>query len=512
MADEIKLGADFSKVVDEAKKVDKALDGVGQSATHSKDAIEDAYEVLAGSGSNFAQLQQAQKSSDAYVAKLIEQARAQRVLAQEVADSAPPLVRYRSEATKAAEAAEDAGKKTKGYGNAIQTTAFAVQDFTSVLGTQGLGRAIGSVQNNIPSLITQLGGAAGLAGAISIVSIGAGLLYDNWDKLTGKLGEGLPKVPEIAADLGNLQKVLKSVSDEIAGLEEKSLTDALSHPELKRLEALKSTQSQAAEAAADNGLVEGIKSSTGDKYKALTDQVKKAVAAAGGGEAVAGDIATTIGAPYKEGVAKLADVLRGATNLDVENLRRDSPIFKKAFDQIEEDLDREAEEFMKRQANANEARLQEYMKGVKEAFDKEVDGMAKTLAEGYHAISESVRKQIEDDQLAAEKDARDHPGQDIIRDVEVQDFQRTSVDKYGREKTVAGLGLSRDQVRAAADASREFQQTMGFDDRTAAQYAIQEQIVKNQQGMADRFGRADARLTTLLQQAGTVPSICEFGY
>jgi hypothetical protein len=75
--------------------------------------------------------------------------------------------------------------KDGAFGRGIMSASFAVQDFTSVLGTQGLGQALGAVQNNIPILVTSLGAGAGLAGVISIVSIGVGLLIDNWDKLTG---------------------------------------------------------------------------------------------------------------------------------------------------------------------------------------------------------------------------------------------------------------------------------------------------------------------------------------
>lgn len=68
-----------------------------------------------------------------------------------------------------------------GYG--ILGASYAVQDFTSQLGTRGLGGALGAIQNNIPILIASLGAGAGLAGAVSIVAVGVGLLYDNWGKL-----------------------------------------------------------------------------------------------------------------------------------------------------------------------------------------------------------------------------------------------------------------------------------------------------------------------------------------
>jgi hypothetical protein len=76
------------------------------------------------------------------------------------------------------------------FGRGVMQASFAVQDFTSVLGTQGLGGALGSIQNNIPILVGALGAGAGLAGAVSIVSIGVGLLIDNWDKIQRLWGSG----------------------------------------------------------------------------------------------------------------------------------------------------------------------------------------------------------------------------------------------------------------------------------------------------------------------------------
>jgi hypothetical protein len=85
--------------------------------------------------------------------------------------------------------AATAVKGTPGAGGrGILGLSYAVQDFTSVVGTQGLGRALGAVQNNIPILIASLGAGAGLAGAVSIVSVGVGLLIDNWDKLRAAWG------------------------------------------------------------------------------------------------------------------------------------------------------------------------------------------------------------------------------------------------------------------------------------------------------------------------------------
>src|SRR5574337_694269 len=66
---------------------------------------------------------------------------------------------------------------TGGMGRGVLQASFAVQDFTSVLtGGGGLSRALTSVQNNIPILLTGLGMGAGLAGTVSLVSVGLGAM------------------------------------------------------------------------------------------------------------------------------------------------------------------------------------------------------------------------------------------------------------------------------------------------------------------------------------------------
>lgn len=113
------------------------------------------------------------------------------------------------------------------FGSGILSASYAVQDFTSVLSTQGLGRALGAIQNNIPILVASLGAGAGLAGAISIVSIGTGLLIDNWDKLTGKWKDG-----ETEREAGR-QKQLAKEMEAAADAAERM---AKAHPRVEREE------------------------------------------------------------------------------------------------------------------------------------------------------------------------------------------------------------------------------------------------------------------------------------
>jgi hypothetical protein len=88
-------------------------------------------------------------------------------------------------------------------GRTFLQTSYAVQDFTSVMGTQGLGRAFASIQNNIPLLLMGLGAGAGLTGVLSVLSVGVGQLVDHWGDLVhwwqgGQTAEEAARMKELA--------------------------------------------------------------------------------------------------------------------------------------------------------------------------------------------------------------------------------------------------------------------------------------------------------------------------
>jgi hypothetical protein len=79
-------------------------------------------------------------------------------------------------------------------GQGILQASWAVQDFTSVLsGGQGLGRALSSIQNNIPGLLMSLGMTGGVAGAVSLISVGIGALMPVLEGLWKSLESDTPK-------------------------------------------------------------------------------------------------------------------------------------------------------------------------------------------------------------------------------------------------------------------------------------------------------------------------------
>jgi hypothetical protein len=68
-------------------------------------------------------------------------------------------------------------------GQGVLAASYAVQDFTSQLGNQGLAGGLRAVQNNIPQILMGFGVGAGLTGILAGLAVAAGLVVDNWGRI-----------------------------------------------------------------------------------------------------------------------------------------------------------------------------------------------------------------------------------------------------------------------------------------------------------------------------------------
>lgn len=101
----------------------------------------------------------------------------------------------------------------------VLDASYAVQDFTSVLsGGGGLTRAIGSVQNNIPILLTRLGVGAGLAGTVSLVTVGLGAAIPLLMQFAGASNEAAEASKKLADEAAKLKGTLTNEQDQTKGL------------------------------------------------------------------------------------------------------------------------------------------------------------------------------------------------------------------------------------------------------------------------------------------------------
>ena len=105
-------------------------------------------------------------------------------MASMVENQAQALHRLQAELTQAKKAADRLSGGTRDGGRAIMEFSRATED--AQYGLAG-------VLNNLPGLVAALGGGAGLAGVISLVSVGAYQLYKHWDELADLWGGGHTK-------------------------------------------------------------------------------------------------------------------------------------------------------------------------------------------------------------------------------------------------------------------------------------------------------------------------------
>lgn len=84
---------------------------------------------------------------------------------------------------------------TRNFGQAALEGSRALED---------LQYGIGGVVNNIPSLVMGLGMGAGVAGAISVVAVGASQLYKNWDAVSAAFGSSTADIKAVKGAIKDL--------------------------------------------------------------------------------------------------------------------------------------------------------------------------------------------------------------------------------------------------------------------------------------------------------------------
>lgn len=301
---------------------------------------------------------------DREVAAAVRRTQATNLMRQSLADV--PASNVRLAATTAAVGAgmDDASRKSMTFGRSVLQTSYAVQDFTATM-NQGLGRALGSVQNNIPLLVDGLVGGvglgaaqvAGISGAVSIVSVGVGLLVDHWDQLTAAWDKSEPKIPKLRSDLEGVGDTLSEVDAKIKELTEKSTVDVLSHQEQVLLGRLNMLRGEVKNALDDQKLVEGVASTNeSETSKQRRADVKSAIGAAGGGASVAANLMDNMGTTYKEAVAVVADAMRGS-EAALKTLRENTKGFSESIADVERNRrNQEEQDRHQRQMDAREQR------------------------------------------------------------------------------------------------------------------------------------------------------------
>jgi hypothetical protein len=137
----------------------------------------------------------------------------------------------------------------------------AVLEFSRLIEDAQYG--VAGVLNNIPTLTMLMGGPAGLAGAVSLVAVGANLLYKHWGDLSALWGEGHTGTE--AERMEELGKKTHRTAQETAELNKFKKEQA-------EIEKLLATPSEAATKAAGRA-GEGIKMLGGEGIQAMLESI-----------------------------------------------------------------------------------------------------------------------------------------------------------------------------------------------------------------------------------------------
>ena len=538
MADEkIRLGLDLGDSVQQAKQLGSSLGGVKGSAQD----VAQTYEVLVSASTRY---KVAAFAEDDAIDDLI--------IDLERADAATR--RLATAKRSAAEAFDRATGSTKNYTQELLAVGRITQDFA-----QG---GVGGILNNIEGLLIKFPLLASAATVAATALYVGGPIIKDWFTAWR---DGSNQIPDFVEGLDKLTAAIKSNKEWIDKASEKGyLTDdeltefnarVAENTQLEKdsaeakkakaaaeqLAAVKTKEASETAAEASRILKEELAGRTDDVIQSVesrmtttSDELRGAVKLFDEtykeySEALDGvtdvsqinainegytrqlDKLNKIQAEIKQRIASDAANLVGEAVLKGNQEAIDKiaklggkfgDTFKGVNKQIKDQIVKEAEEDAREMVRAIEAQEEK----VKEANRKFTESIGKSFIDDLRKQNEAVRKQIEEFNRA---EADDPLGQakDIIRDVEYSDF--FTIDRNGREQ--GGLGMTSKQVEEAAKAGREFQRTHGLDDRTAAQMAIQEQLMLNQRMMADRENQAAVRMRAILNQAQAVPSILDFG-
>jgi hypothetical protein len=176
-----------------SKDVGELVGKLGELKSKGAEVAE-TYHVMAKAGEGYTvATREENKAMDEAVRKAVELTQAQRALNIVIDESIAEQKALATATVTTGKHADQAKDKQGGFGRSILATSYAFQDFTSQLGDRGLAGAIGAVQNNIPSVLAGLGVGAGVAGAVSAISVGLGLLLPQMGKLADAFSTGATK-------------------------------------------------------------------------------------------------------------------------------------------------------------------------------------------------------------------------------------------------------------------------------------------------------------------------------
>jgi hypothetical protein len=363
----------------------------------------------------------------------------------------------------------------------LQSAQASSRDFgrATLLASQGvedLQYGVAAVLNNLPGLITSLGGGAGLAGVISLVAVGGKVLYDHWNDLGALFGQGHTRTE--AEQMEELRKKTSLTADEAERLSRATqLKEKVTSLRGAKTDDERSEEEAASKAVADAGfrnvaagllrtnpeLVDG----TGEaaKAKAELDKFNKSVAFnKSGGELdvirkkleLEEKLLQARRATAEELAASgtLPSVFPGGREKLAEAVKANPDAFGPGGRKLAEDLKAADPEAMREKAEdkhasaveeASKSRLAEWQ----EKNRVELEESTRALEEFRTGIKDTSRMN------AAEKELHE------LKTEEAQDRHQKAVEEAARNRLVEFQEKARVEARDKAEKEREDSATLG---------------------------------------------------
>lgn len=446
-----------------------------------------------------------QAASDAAVQQLVERTQAQKFFNEVMETSFTRTIGIK----KSSEELGDTFSSDGRFGRGILQSSYAVQDFTSQLGTRGLAGGLAAVQNNIPGILAGLGAGAGLAGVISVVSVGAGLLYENWGKVSSIFSSTKEKLPDLTEGMDGLKDSLKDIGDQIEALEKQAKNGGLNLFDAEKLQKLRDIKQEGEQRQADDRLVSGIGANDSKAARAIAAAVKEALAETGGGESAARTLAMNAGLSGTEATAIVAGALRG-NQVDVDTLLTNNPTVSARYKNPAQEAARKRWEERQKKEDAAIIQAADDEDRSREETDRAVQSAA-DVAQRIREQQEREQKRVADQAARdaerkareqkhqADQAARDAAPDAVLRRQQEAEYQQAAAETMRLNRATGGTATAAAMQQIAREAVNQLPNT-GGDMAAAVQMAVQMAYRKMQQDQAREWRRMQAQTEAFFGQ------------
>jgi hypothetical protein len=455
----------------QAQKSFKTISAASEDAADSYELVGAAYEVGARRAESALDkhtlaAKRAEAALDKQTKAAVEATQAQKLMSQMLDGTAAAENRMATAANTAAAAMAQSNARLAA-GATASTVAIAGAgnaSRSSALGFLYLSQAIEDAQygfsaivNNIPMIVMAMGGTGGLAGAVSILAVGANIALNHWESLANVLRSGAEReAAEQMAVLADRTEKAVAAFEHLKNAKtksEKASGGALAEGITEAPGGAKNFQKRLSEALVAMGQAPTVTLSFAEQAKlAATAMAMEMVGEGGGREFIEKEIEKKKAGALAD---KSADLIQRASEGD-----------KNARSTIAAIMKRQPEAFTKEQKEAFEKSSPEAIKKKEEIKDLGAERHAeKEIGDAQTKEANRIKKAVEDKQRADKDQARDAKQQRIqaLEDQRSEVIERHHVEDLRLERAKEQLGGSTQMLQGPKAVKDYYQKAAGDD-------------------------------------------------